>query len=376
MRRLASVVLCLALAAAGCGERSSDLPTANAKPVAVSETRPPAVTMVSPEYRMRHTALETSGKMMFNEEALVRINATVTGRVLEVLARPGDAVDPGTRLLVVDSSDLGLAKADYAKAVADVERAEAALKLARELFEVKAIAAKEIRDGENEHRRTMAERERASSRLLTLGIRRDQFADIAARKDVSTTVVITAPRPGVVVERNVTPGQVVAYGQSDTPVSLFVIADLSTMWVLADVYEPDVASVKIGQTMTVRLPCCPADHHQGRVSYISDSVDPQSRTVKVRGAVPNRDRVLKAEMFVKVAIATGAARVLTVPQSAVHRENGTVYVLVATGKDAYERRAIAIGADIDGGAVEVQRGLTPNDRVVSQGSILLKKTVK
>src|SRR6266545_4870225 len=258
MRRLASVVLCLALGAAGCGERSSALPTATAKPVAVSETRPPAVTMVSPEYRMRHTALETSGKMMFNEEALVRINAIVTGRVLEVLARPGDAVDPGTRLLVVDSSDLGLAKADYAKAVADVERAEAALKLARELFEVKAIAAKEIRDGENEHRRTMAERERASSRLLTLGIRRDQFADIAARKDVSTTVVITAPRPGVVVERNVTPGQVVAYGQSDTPVSLFVIADLSTMWVLADVYEPDVASVKIGQTMTVRLACCPS----------------------------------------------------------------------------------------------------------------------
>src|SRR5207247_4144381 len=115
MRRLV-VVLCLALAAAGCGERSSDLPTANAKPVAVSETRPPAVTMVSPEYRMWQTALETSGKMMFNEEALVRINATVTGRVLEVLARPGDAVDPGTRLLVVDSSDLGLAKADYAKA--------------------------------------------------------------------------------------------------------------------------------------------------------------------------------------------------------------------------------------------------------------------
>src|SRR5262249_55000568 len=151
-------------------------------------------------------------------------------------------------------------------------RSEAALKLARELFEVKAIAQKEIRDAQNEARRTMAERERAASRLLTLGVRREQFPDIAARKDVSTTVTVTAPRGGVVVERNVVPGQVVAYGQSDTPANLFVIADLSTMWALADVYEPDVPSVKLDQPMTVRLPCCPNDRYEGRVSYISDSV--------------------------------------------------------------------------------------------------------
>ncbi|HEY3186683.1 MAG TPA: efflux RND transporter periplasmic adaptor subunit, partial [Solirubrobacteraceae bacterium] len=355
MRRYAPLALWLVLAA-GCGNRPSDPPEAAAKTAGGAETRAPAVTTVSPAYRTRQTALETSGKVMFNEEALVRINTTVTGRVLEVLARPGDTVPAGHRLLVVDSPDLGAAKADYAKAVADVERAEAALKLARELFEVKAIAAKEIRDAENEGRRTMAERERAGSRLLTLGIRRDQFTDIAARKDVSTTVVVTAPRAGVVVERNVTPGQVVAYGQSDTPASLFVIADLATMWVLADVYEPDVPSIKPGQAMTVRLPCCPNERYEGQVSYISDAVDSQSRTVKVRGAVPNRGRSLKAEMFVKVSIATGAVRVLTVPQSAVHRENGAIYVLVATGPDAYERRAVTLGGDLDGG-VEVQRGL-------------------
>src|SRR5262249_389041 len=221
----------------------------------------------------------------------------------------------------------------------------------------------------------MAERERAASRLLTLGVRREQFPDIAARKDVSTTVTVTAPRGGVVVERTVVPGQVVAYGQSDTPASLFVIADLATMWVLADVYEPDVGSAKIGQPMTVRLPSCPNPLPPAPATSIRDSVDPQTRTVKVRGAVPNRDRALKAEMFVKVSIATGAARVLTVPQSAVHRENAASYVLVATGKDSYERRAITVGADLDGG-VEIVSGLGPSDRVVSQGSILLKKMVK
>src|SRR5262249_49621006 len=197
-------------------------------------------------------ALETSGKVTFNEEALVRINTPITGRVVEVLARPGDVVETGHRLLVVDSPDLGQAKTDYAKATADVERSEAVLKLARELFEVRAVAAKEIRDAENEFRRTTAERDRAASRLRTLGVRTEHFADIAARKDTSTTLQITAPRGGVVVERNVAPGQVVSYGQSDTPASLFVIADLSTMWVLADVYEPAVPAVQAGQTMTVR----------------------------------------------------------------------------------------------------------------------------
>ena len=374
----ALAALGLILATAGCGERPSQDPAAAApKPEAraADAPKPTAVTTVAPEYRTRHSALETSGKVTFNEEGLVRINATVTGRVLEVLAKPGDVVEAGHRLLVVDSSDLGLAKTDYAKAVADVERSEAALKLARELFEVRAIAAKEIRDAENEYRRTTAERERASSRLRTLGVKTEQLADIAARKDAATTLVITAPRGGVVVERNVTPGQVVAYGQSDTPASLFVIADLSTMWVLADVYEPDVPTVKPGQPMVVRLPCCPNDRYEGTVAYISDSVDRETRTVKVRGAVPNRGRALKAEMFVKVSIATGSARALTVPQSAVHRENGATFVLVATGPDAYERRPVTLGADLDG-SVEVRQGVTPSDRVVSQGSILLKKSAK
>jgi membrane fusion protein, heavy metal efflux system len=375
MRPAGLAALALVLAA-GCGDRPPDVPAVAASGTpAPPPASAPAVTTVSPEYRTRLSTIETSGKVVFNEEAVVRINATVTGRVLEVLARPGDVVEPGHRLLVIDSPDLGVAKTDYAKAVADVERSEAALALARELFEVRAIAAKEIRDTETEFRRTMAERERASARLRTLGTRPEQLADIAARKDASTALVITAPRGGVVVERAVTPGQVVAYGQADTPANLFVIADLSTMWVVADVYEPDVPSVRPGQTMAVRLPCCPAEAYQGQVAHVSDSVDPQTRTVKVRGTVPNRGRTLKGEMFVKVSIATGSTRALTVPQSAVHRENGEVFVLVATGPDAYERRPITLGADV-GATVEVQGGLSPADRVVGQGSILLKKSAK
>jgi len=375
------LLLCalVSMLGAACGDRSlGETPRATPKaPTAAPPSAPVAgVATVTPEYRTRTTVLETTGKVQFNEEGLVRVHAPVTGRVLEVFARPGDVVEPGARLFALDSADLGSAKSDYAKAVADAERAAAALKLARELFEVKAIAQKEIREADNDDKKAAAERERAASRLRTLGVVRDeQLADIARRADATTTMVVTASRSGVIVERNVSPGQVVAYGQSDTPINLFVIADLSTMWVVADVYEPDVPRVRLGQAVLVTPPCCPNERYEGRVVNIADAVDKETRTLKVRSMVPNRGRSLKAEMFVKVVIGTGSTQVLALPQGAVHREGGATFVLVEHGKDEYERRPVTLGPELDG-SVEVREGVTPKDRVVSAGGILLKKAAK
>jgi len=358
----------------GCGRRPDDARAARPEPAPA----PPAnvaVVVVQPQYQERATTLETSGKAQFNEEALARVHAPLTGRVLEVLARPGEVVEPGHRLMEIDSPDLGAAKSDYAKAVADVERAEGALRLARELFEIKAVPQKDVREADNDYRKSVAERERAAARLRTLGVAAEQLPAIASRADSSTRIVVTAPRSGVIVERNVAPGQVVAYGQSDTPVNLFVVADVSTMWVVADVYEPDVPRVRRGQRVVVTLPCCPHERFEGAIEFISDLVDKETRTVKVRAVVPNRGRTLKAEMFVKVAIATGVTRVLTLPVTAIHREEGQTYVLLARGPDDYARRPVQIGVEMNG-AVEVREGVTRDDRVVASGSILLKKAAK
>lgn len=379
MSRRAAVTLLplLALVAVTACSRGPDDAGANAKPEppAPAASVNVAVAVVHPAFHERATTLETSGKAQFNEEALARVHAPVTGRVLEVLARPGEVVEAGHQLVVIDSPDLGAAKSDYAKAVADVDRAEAALRLKRELFEVKAVPEKDVREADNDYRKSVAERERAASRLRTLGIGADQLPAIASRADTGTRIVVGAQRSGVIVERNVTPGQVVSYGQSDTPLNLFLIADVSTMWVVADVYEPDVPRVRRGQRVAVTLPCCPNDRFEGTIDYISDIVDKDTRTVKVRAVVPNRGRALKAEMFVKVAIATGVGRVLTVPLSAVHREAGQTYVLIERGKDDYARRPVQLGAELNG-SVEVRDGVTPEDRVVATGSILLKKAAK
>jgi RND family efflux transporter MFP subunit len=154
-------------------------------------------------------------------------------------------------------------------------------------------------------------------------------------------------------------------------VNLFVIGDLSTMWVVADVYEPDVPRLRRGQPMLVTLRCCPDQHYDGSVSYISDAVDKETRTVKVRAVVPNRTRALKAEMFVSVRLMTGTVRALTLPQEAIHREGGATFVLLATASDTPARRAVKLGAEM-GDRVEVLDGVTPADRVVSSGSIMLK----
>jgi cobalt-zinc-cadmium efflux system membrane fusion protein len=360
----------------GACQRGPNDAGATAKPEPAPAAAPNvAVVVVSPHHEQRATTLETSGKAQFNEEALARVHAPGTGRVLEVLARPGETVEPGHRLIVIDSPDLGTAKSDYAKAISDVERADAALRLARELFEIKAAPQKDVREADNDYRKSVAERDRAAARLRTLGVGVEQLPAIASRADAGTQIVVVAPRAGVIVERNVSPGQVVAYGQSDTPVNLFVIADVSTMWVLADVYEPDVPRVRRGQRVAVTLPCCPDERFEGTVDYISDVVDKDTRTVKVRAVVPNRGRTLKAEMFVKVSIATGVGRVLTVPLTAIHRDGTETYVLIERGKDDYARRPVQLGAEANG-AAEVREGLTTQDRVVTTGSILLKKAVK
>jgi cobalt-zinc-cadmium efflux system membrane fusion protein len=370
MRALA-LFLVTALAA-GCGDSKSSQPAAT--PAAPGAATSP-VTVVQPEYRTRTAALETTAKVQFNEEQLVRVNAPVTGRVLDVLARPGEVVEPGHPLFVLDSPDLGQAKSDYAKAVSDLARSEKASKLAKELFEIKAIAEKDIRDAENDLNKAVAERDRAAARLRTLGIRAEQLKDIGERADASTAVTVRAPRGGIIVERNISLGQVVSYGQSDTPVSLFVIANLSTMWVLADVYEPDVPKVKLGQAVRVTLPCCPQDRYEGTITNIGAAVDKETRTLKVRVVVPNPGGALKAEMFVKVAIDMRSAQALTLPQSAIQRTDGQTFVLLAKDKGEYERRTVKTGADFDG-MTEILEGVTPQDRVVSTGGVLLKRDAR
>src|SRR5256712_13737656 len=180
MKRSARCVPAVVAAlAAGCGDGSAPSPAAAPKPAA--ETRPQngadvAIETTTPQVRVRQGVLETSGKVQFNEEAVTRIHSPVTGRVVEVLSKPGDIVEVGHALFSIESPDLGQAKSDYAKALTDVERAVKALRLAKELFEVKAIPQNDIRYAESDDRTALPDRDRAAFRLAPPVVAEEQMS--------------------------------------------------------------------------------------------------------------------------------------------------------------------------------------------------------
>ena len=133
--------------------------------------------------------------------------------------------------------------------------------------------------------------------------------------------------------------------------------------------------MRLGQTVRITLPCCPRESYEGKVTNIAAAIDKESRTLKIRAVVSNAGGTLKGEMFVKAAIETGASQMLTLPQSAIQRQDGQTFVLLEKGQGEYARRAVKTGAEFDG-VVEVLEGVTPEDRVVSTGGVLLKRDAR
>lgn len=363
--RAARALLLVAPLAAGCGQdaRAAAPPPA---PVPPGEVRlqavPDFVRVAEVEVTSDALATEATGKVTFDEGRVSRVGTPVSGRVTELRVQPGDRVRRGQPLLVIASPDAESALADYVAARADAALSERNLERARRLFADQAVPKKEVQQAEGEATKAHAARTRALARLEVLGISPD---DPGARP---SRYLLRAPIDGVVVERPATPGMEV---RADSGTPLVTVADLSRLWVLADVYERDVARVTAGGRAEVRVAAWPGRVFEGKVTYVGDMVDPQSRTVKVRVEVANPDHRLKPEMFARVALpgASGAST-LAVPSQAVLSDGAASAVVVALGDGRFERRTIEAGPERDG-RVRVLAGLAPGEHVVVDGAIYL-----
>jgi len=315
-------------------------------------------------------AVRTSGKAGFNEEHLSYVASPLAGRVVSIAVRPGEHVDGGQTLAVIDSPDLGAASSEFIKARADLILAEHTHKLAQELLAAKAMANKDVQKADDEYVKAKADLRRTRERLLSLGVPQDQLDGPMEELHVRSQFNLTAPIAGTVVERTVTLGQIVG---GDQPQRLFVISDLNTLWVTADIYEKDLALIQPGEEVTVQAAAWPDEEFRGRIDYVGDTVDPNSRTIKVRLTVDNHNLRLKPEMFVTATVHTsGTTTVLTVPIAAVHGEgSGQPYVFVGANGNRFTRRPVTLGAKVND-RVAVVDGLSPQDQVVTAGSILLK----
>jgi cobalt-zinc-cadmium efflux system membrane fusion protein len=291
----------------------------------------------------------------------------VSGRVVGLLAHPGDKVRRGQGLLVIASPDAQAAVADLVAAQADQAVAARSLDRQRRLLAEQAVPGKDVLQAESDATKAAAAVARAASRLEVLGL------DPTSPEANKARFVLRAPIDGVVVERPAFPGMEV---RPDGATPLVTVADLSRLWVLADVYERDLGRVSVGVGATVRLVASPARAYRGQVTHVGELVDPATRTVKLRIVVDNAGLELKPEMFVRVTVEgpAAAAPVLGVPASALLSDGEASAVVVALGQGRFQRRTVELGGEQDG-RVRILSGLKAGEQVVAEGALFLKAAI-
>lgn len=314
--------------------------------------------------------LQVPGQIEVDEQKLVRIGASVTGRVVEVTARVGDQVNAGRALAQIASPELTQAQLAYLRAHSQAALAERAAERARQLLTADVIGSAELQRRESELQVSRAELSAAADQLRILGVGNAALRELASRGRILPAVAITASKSGVIIERNVTIGQVVQPAEQ-----LFSVADLSSVWVVGGVPEQDARAVSIGQKVEIIVPALGGQALTGRIVFVADTVNPQTRTVMVRTLVGNPQRQLKPAMLATMRIAGNPQQRLVVPNAAVVREANRDHVFVALGNNRFRLTPVDLGAAV-GEVRPVLRGLNAEQSIVVDGAFHLNNERK
>lgn len=305
--------------------------------------------------------LEVTGRIQADPTHVVRVYAPVSGRLVAVAVRPADHVQQGQVLAILASSDLAAARSAYRQALADAQLKQQAEARARLLYDHQVIALRDLQQAQADNAMAAAVLQSAVARLDLLNV------DTASASD---QVTIVAPRAGVVTDVSGAPGE---YAKSlDNASPLCTIADLTTVWAVGDVYESDLASVRIGDSADVVVGAYPTERRRGRIAAISSTVDTTTRSLKVRVVLSNAGLHLKPDMFATIRVVRSLRSAIVVPRSAVVREGAAAYVFVQTAPSRFRRRAVTLGRDAEASQIEVTSGLAPGDPLVIQGAELLR----
>jgi len=303
------------------------------------------------------------GELMVNEEAYAEVAAPLSGRVTRVMVGIGDRVQQGTPLAELQSVDLGRARGAVMAAAGRVTLARAALERKRALAAERIAPQREVQEAEAELAASEAEAAAADASVRALG------AAPADSSPESARFVLRAPVSGVVIARAIVIGQ----ATGDSSPALFKIANLSQLWLTVHAFERDAVRIKSETTANVSVAALPGRTMTGRVSQVGGQVDPESRTIPVRIVVANPDGTLRPGMSASAQLAIGdsTASILTVPSGALQRIGSEWVVFLPKDEGHFEVRQVGRGRDI-GGQVEIVQGLKAGERVVVDGSFVLK----
>jgi cobalt-zinc-cadmium efflux system membrane fusion protein len=312
-------------------------------------------------------SIELPARLVWNEERTQRIFASFAGRVSRIEADLGQPVKAGSALATLASPDFGAAQADAAKAQVDVDLSRKALARQQELFDAGIAAKKDLEQAQADAGRAAAELARARSRVVMYG---------GTSSGVDQQLTLRATLPGVVVERNLNPGQELRPDQSGPGVpALFVVSDPTTLWVQIDAREVDVATLRPGAAFELVVPTLPGERFTGQVTAVADAIDPTTRTIKLRGRVGNPQRRLRAEMLGSARFERSLASGVVVPASALTLVGARHLVYMEQSPGVFAPREVTLSFQGPTQAV-VTSGLAVGDRVVSENLLLLARQFK
>ena len=332
-------------------------------------------------FRAEHV---TEGKIAVDEDRSTPVFSPYAGRVTKLLARPGDGVVQGQPLFVIEAADTVQAQNDFIAAMTGLNKARSALDLAqlqhkraKDLFEGKAVPLKDYQQAEatlsqaqNDLRSTQTALEASRNKLRILGFTDEAVSTFQEMGRINPETTILAPIAGTVVQRKIGPGQYVNSGASDP---VFVIGDLSTVWLTAFVREADASNVSVGQELAFNVLALPGRPLKARINYVSAAIDPATRRLLVRATIDNKDGLLKPEMFANVTIYSASDHpAIGVPKQALIYEGNQVRVWVAHEDKSIELRRIKTGLT-NGDLVEVEGNLKPGEQIVTKGSLFIDR---
>jgi cobalt-zinc-cadmium efflux system membrane fusion protein len=310
----------------------------------------------------------TEGKIAVNADRATPLFSPFSGRVIRVIAGPGDTVKKGAPLATVEASEFVQGQSDLSTAAAQVKLARINETRKHALYDAKGGSLQDWQQAQSDLTAATTALNAARNRLRILGKSETEISSLETAGHIDPVATLSAPIAGVVVDRQVGPGQ---YVQAAAGTPVFTIADPSSVWLLANVREADSAQVRLGQEMQVAVLAYPKRTFKARVTYVAALVDPVTHRLPVRAEIENRDGALKPEMFANFRILTGEpAQAPAVPESAVVYEGDGAHVWVVAGDGLLAYRAIRTGRSSDG-LVEVIEGLSQGERIVTKGGLFI-----
>lgn len=355
---------------AGCGAGAAT-PPARTRPAAL--TLPPEqlarVKVEAVAFSSFQRAVDTTGTVAFDADHATQVLAPISGPVSRLLVSVGAQVKVGETLATVASPDFAAAVSAYRKAEVTARNTRRIADLDKELFKNNAIARRDMEQAETDSVSAEADRDAALQQLRALGLEERALDDIRQGRAVATAGgAIRSPITGTVVEKLITPGQLLQAGT--TP--CFTVANLSTVWVMANIFESNLPFVAVGDAAEIRTGASP-EVFPGTVDYIAALVDPNTRAIAVRIVAANPRGLLKKDLYVNVSIHSKRDSAgLLVPVSAVLRDDENLpFVYVQNADGTFARRRVTLGAQV-GERYEIRQGLKPPERVVVDGGLFMQ----